>query len=91
MPHIPRSMAPSGMIDPSTVPRAPVRQTTRTKPPVPYMGSSPGEIAPTERMRQGNQLVDKLSMKNWEVDPMKIIKQLSDKEVKSDEYSGMVS
>jgi hypothetical protein len=91
MPHIPRSMAPSGLIDPASLPRAPRRPATQQKPPVPYLGSGNGEVNPTSRLRTGNQMVGKLSMKNWDVDPMKIIKQLHGKEFKVDEYSGMVS
>jgi len=88
MPHIPRSMAPSGMIDPSTVPRAPIKNT---KPPVPYMGSSTGEVTPTGKTRKSTQMVGKLSMKDWDVSPMKVMQHLYGKELKADEYSGMVS
>lgn len=91
MPHIPRSMAPSGMIDPATVPRAPRRPVTQKKPPVPYMGSGDGEVNPNSRLRTGNKMVGKLSMKDWDVDPLRILKQLHGKEIKVDEHSGMVS
>lgn len=91
MPHIPRSMAPSGLVDPATVPRAPRRAPLKAKPTVPYMGSGDGETNPVSRMRTGNQMVEKLSMKNWDVDPLRVMKHLFDKEVKADEHSGLVS
>ena len=91
MPHIPRSMAPSGLVDPSTVPRAARKAPGKTKPPVPYMGSGKGEINPTSKLTQKNPLVKKLSMKDWDVDPLQVLKHLSDKEYKVDEHSGLVS
>ena len=36
-------------------------------------------------------MVGKLSMKDWDVDPMRVLKQLTGKEMVSDEHSGMVS
>ena len=91
MPHIPRSLAPSGLVDPSTVPRAPRKATTQKKPPVPYMGSGDGETDPARRMRTGNKMIGKLSMKDWDVDPVRILKMLTDREIKPDEHSGLVS
>ena len=84
-------MAPSGLVDPSTVPRAPRKSPTKAKPPVPYMGSGEGEVNPVSRMRTGNNMVGKLSMKDWDVDPLRVMKHLSDKEYKADEHSGLVS
>ena len=91
MPHIPRSMAPSGMIDPATTPRAPRKAPLAQKPSVPYAGSGKGEANPSSKIRSGNQLVDKLSMKDWDVDPIKIMKHLTQQEVETDEHSGIVS
>ena len=43
-----------------------------------------------KKMR-GNKMVGKLSMKDWNVDPMRVIKHLLGKEMNADEHSGMVS
>ena len=91
MPHIPRSMAPSGLVDPATVPRAPRRPVTQQKPPVPYLGSGKGEVDPANRLRSGNKMVGKLNMMTWDVDPLRVLGHLSGKEMKADEHSGMVS
>ena len=91
MPHIPRSMAPSNLVDPSTVPRATKKPPGKQKPPVPYMGSGKGETNPVSRMTQKNSMVEKLNMKKWDVDPLTVMKHLSGKEVKVDEHSGLVS
>ncbi len=86
MPHIPRSLAPLA----SAAPRAPLSQGS--KPPVPYMGSSPGEVAPNvARKKRSNGLVKKLSMSNWDVSPERVIKHLMNKELDIDEHSRLVS
>lgn len=91
MPHIPRSMAPSGLVDPSTVPRAP-RRTTKRKPDVPYMGSGKGESKPVaQKVTRKNPMIQRLSMRDWDVDPLRVMKLMMDKEVKADEHSGLVS
>lgn len=91
MAHVSRSLAPSGMIDPATVPRAPVR-TTNDKPPVPYLGSGKSEANPLEKVREGRKkLVERLNMQDWDVDPVKVYKHLTDKELTVDEHSRLVS
>jgi hypothetical protein len=55
------------------------------------MGSSTGEVTPTGKTRKSTQMVGKLSMKDWDVSPMKVMQHLYGKELKADEYSGMVS
>lgn len=89
MPHIPRSISPTGQLGPIDAPRAEPRKAI-SKPPVPYMGSGKGEVDPASRLR-GNKMVGKLSMKDWDVDPMRVLKQITGKEMVSDEHSGMVS
>lgn len=90
MPYIPRSMAPTSMPDPSTVPRAPAR-TTQERPPVPYMGSSTNEPNPAARKQTKQRMIDILNMENWDVDPLKVYKQLTGKELAVDESGNMVS
>jgi len=36
-------------------------------------------------------MVGKLSMKDWDVDPMRVLKHLLNKEMVADEHSGLVS
>lgn len=89
MPHIPRSIAPSSLVDPASVPRAPARSTA-VKPAVSFAGT--GETPASKKPgRVRNQLMGKLSMKNWDVSSLQIIQQLVDKGVTADEHSGMVS
>jgi len=90
MPHIPRSIAPTGQLGAINAPRAEPRKSL-SKPPVPYMGSGRGEVDPISSKLRGNKMVGKLSMKEWDVDPMRVLKQLTGKEMVSDEHSGMVS
>lgn len=88
MPHIPRtSIAPSGLTSPDTVPRAPKKATGNPKPATPYRG----DAKPVTESKKNSLMGDKLSMKDWDVDPMKVIKQLINREIKVDEHSGMVS
>lgn len=54
------------------------------------MGSGKGEVDPAARLR-GNKMVGKLSMKDWDVDPLRVMKQIFNKEMMADEHSGMVS
>jgi len=89
MPHIPRRLAPTGQLGAFEAPRAAPRKA-QSKPPVPYMGSGRGEVDPVKKLR-GNKLVGKLSMKDWDIDPMRIINHLLGKEMVADEHSGMVS
>jgi len=55
------------------------------------MGSGNGEVDPTSRIRTGSQMVGKLSMKDWDVDPLRVMKHLFNKEFTADEHSGLVS
>ena len=87
MPYIPRR-APGGLPDLSTLPKAPAR-TTAVKPAVPYHGSREDEQK--KLPRKGTKLIDKLSMREWDVDPLKVYKTLFSKEVHVDEHSGLVS
>ena len=88
MPYIPRSIAPSGMIDPATVPRAP--RSVAAKPPVAYTVG--GKDNPTTKSDSGRQkMVNRLTMVDWDVEPVKVYKQLTDKELDIDEHSRMVS
>lgn len=91
MAYIPRSMAPSGRVDPATVPRAPLR-TVSDKPPVPYLGSGKSEANPLEKIRGGkNKMVERLNMQEWDVDPVKVYKHMTEKELDVDEHSRLVS
>ena len=91
MAYAPRSMAPSGMIDPATVPRAPLR-TTNDKPPVPYLGSGKSEANPLEKVTDGKKkMVERVNMRDWDVDPVRVYKHLTDKELAVDEHSRLVS
>jgi hypothetical protein len=54
------------------------------------MGSGSGEVNPVRRKMRGNRMVGKLSMKDWDVDPLRVMKHLG-KEMVADEHSGMVS
>jgi len=84
MPYIPRSMAPSGLTDPSLVPRSSKKSTKKSA--VPYQGK------PKDPQKErGNPMTNKLSMKDWDVDPMKVLNQITGKEHAADEHSGMVS
>ena len=90
MPHIPRtSIAPSSLASPGFVPQAPRKPASGPKPATPYRGNTQPVAEPA---KQKNPMMgDKLSMKDWDVDPVKVIQQLLDKEITVDEYSGMVS
>jgi hypothetical protein len=91
MPHIPRtSMAPSNLTDPGFVPRAPKRSSATPRPATPYKGSTPPTAEET-RNSKNPMLGDRLNMQDWDVDPVKIMRQLLGQEIKVDEYSGMVS
>jgi hypothetical protein len=72
------------------VPRAPLKATNKPKPATPYLS---GETKKTGEPKPRNPMMgDKLSMEDWDVDPMKIVKQLvSDRNVQVDEHSGMVT
>ena len=88
MPHIPRSMAPSGQVDFSAIPRAP--KSTAKKATVPLRSQKPA-VSPKRRSGNGIKLVQKLSMRDWDVDPIRVLGHLTGKEVTADEFSGMVS
>jgi hypothetical protein len=91
MPYIPRSIAPSGMIDPATVPRAPLRSVA-AKPPVAYAGGDKSKVDSTAKSDSGRRkMLNRLSMTDWDIDPVKVYKQLTDKELDIDEHSRMVS
>lgn len=88
MPHIPRSMAPSNLpLHLPEVPKAPKTQVT--KPQVPYRPEPANQQGIGVKSR--NSLVSKLSMKDWDFSPLKVYQLLTNKEAKSDEYSGLVS
>jgi len=87
MPHIPRSIDPSGLTSPDMVPRAPKKATGSPKPATPYRG----DAKPVTESKKNPLMGDKLSMKAWDVDPMKIIRHLINREFTVDEHSGMVS
>ena len=88
MPHIPRSLAPSNLpLNLPEAPRAPKSQNV--KPQVPYRPAS--NTHQNMGVKSGNSLVTKLSMKDWDFSPLKVYQLLTNKEAKSDEYSGLVS
>lgn len=90
MPHIPRTLAPSGL-NAAGLPRSPVRSTT-DKPPTPYAGSGKSEANPVDRiLSKKNRLIERLSMEKWDVDPVKVYKHLTGKELAIDEHSRLVS
>jgi hypothetical protein len=88
MPHIPRTLAPSTLINPDSVPRAPLR-TAATKPPTPYTSGT--RTKTTSKSAKQPKLVGKLNMQKWDVDPLKVFQQLTGKELAVDEYSRLVS
>ncbi len=90
MPHIPRTLAPSGLTNSDGVPRAPLR-TTAEKPPVPYMGSGDGEANPADRKQERKKLLGRISMEDWDVDPLKVYQYMTGKELAVDEHSRLVS
>jgi len=90
MPYIPRTLAPSSLINPDSVPRAPAR-SSGGKPPLPYMGSGQSEANPLDKSSGHNKLTGRISMEKWDVDPLKVLKQLTGKELIVDEYSRLVS
>lgn len=83
-------MAPSGLINPDSVPRAPVRSTA-DKPPVPYMGSGQSESNPLDKVLGRKKLIGRISMEKWDVDPLRVLKHLIGKELAVDEHSRLVS
>lgn len=91
MPYVPRSMSPSGL-NSDSVPRAPLRSNPE-RPPVPYLGSNPGDPNPLDKLNKkaNNPMLSGLSMLSWDVSPTKIYKQLTNKELDVDEHSGLVS
>jgi len=87
MPHIPRTLSPTGF-NFNQLPKAPKRETPKKA--VPYKPStSKNSLSPT--VNQGNSLLNKLSLKEWDYSPLQIYKILLQKEANSDEYSGLVS
>ncbi len=87
MPHIPRTLSPTSF-DYNALPKAP--KTSKPKAQVPYKPStSLNSLSPT--VSKGNSLISKLSMKEWDFNPLQVYKILMQKEAKSDEYSGLVS
>ena len=90
MPYIPRKLAPSGLINSDMVPRAPLKSTA-DKPPLPYLGSGKGEANPAAGSPGKEKMISRLSMRDWDVDPVKVLKLLTNKELTIDEYSRMVS
>ena len=88
MPYIPRSLAPSNLpLNLPAAPKAPKSQTT--KPQVPYRPDP--DTHQNMGVKSRNSLVSKLSMKDWDFSPLKVYQLLTNKEAKSDEYSGLVS
>lgn len=90
MPHIPKtSIAPSALTSPGMVPRAPLKKSGQAKPAMPYSG---GDTKKAEEPRSKNPMMgEKLSMEDWDVDPMKIMNQLvGDQKLTADEYSKAV-
>lgn len=83
MPHIPRRIAPTGKLGGFDIPRAEPK-SSQAKPPVPYKANKAG------KKPQSNRLVQRLSMGDWDVDPLKVLKHLG-QEVTVDEHSRMVS
>jgi hypothetical protein len=88
MPYIPRNSPLDTQVTPGMVPRAPVNPIA-AKPPLPYLGSGKNE-APAGA-KKNNKLVSRLNMKDWDVDPLKVLKMLTGEEMQVDEYSRMVS
>ncbi len=89
MPHIPRSMPPADLGILGSVPKAP--RTSKKKSTVPYNGPSTPKKMPDSSSAKRTKLVQKLSMRDWDVDPLRIINQVTQEENKADEHSGLVS
>ena len=90
MPYIPRSLSPS-TLNSESVPRAPLRSNPE-RPPVPYLGSNPTDPNPLDKLKKKpNQLMSGLNMMTWDVDPAKVYKNMTDKELNVDGYSRLVS
>ena len=83
MPYIPRTLAPTSSIDPSMVPRAPI---TERKAQVPLNNDNAKIYS-----RKTNPFMSKLNMYKWDVDPLKVYKQLTKKDLNVDEHTGLVS
>lgn len=74
-------------LNPNNLPKAPLRDD-RQRIDVPYAGNRAG-IGGYENPQ--NKLLQKLSMKRWDVDPLKVYKLMTNKELILDEYSRLVS
>jgi len=85
MPYVPRNIAPlSGLgVDFNAVPKS--ESKPAAKPTVPY------RVDPPTPSSRSNPMAEKLSMQKWDVDPLRVMKQILGKEYKADEHSGMVS
>lgn len=69
----------------NNLPKAPLRNDGK-RADVPIMSSGTGDY-----INKQNALMSRLSMKKWDVDPVKVYKLLTEKELDVDEYSGLVS
>ena len=86
MPHIPQNK-----LNNTSLPRQPLG---KAKPPLPYLGSSPGESDPAKKKSgKGFRLVGKISPVNWNYDPSRLAKFMYPKlKLRTDEHTrGLVS
>ena len=87
MPYIPRTLATSNFISSDNVPKAPVKSKA-AKLPVPYNG--PDTSAHSNTGTKENGFIGRINMSKWDVDPVKILKNLTGKELAIDEHSRLV-
>jgi hypothetical protein len=86
MPHIPQNKLNS-----TSLPRQPLGTI---KPPMPYLGSSPGEADPAiKKPGKGVRLVSRLNPMHWSYDPDRLVKYMYPKlKLRTDEHTrGLVS
>ncbi len=88
MAYIPRQLAPTSGFNLNSVPQQP-KSSSGPKPSVSFKGPRVPRANPMAR--ETNPLVGKVNFKDWDVDPMRIMKHLLDKEMVADEHSGLVS
>lgn len=76
---------PVDPLDSNNLPKAPLSDAGK-RADIPIKASGIGDYT-----NKQNALMSRLSMKKWDVDPIKIYKLLTEKELDVDEYSGLVS
>lgn len=82
MPHIPRSIAPTDLR--SIAANTPKQPKVADKKPIQYRPEKP-------TTDQNHLLGKKLNIKDWDFNPVTVLKLMTGKEAKADEYSGLVS